>query len=120
MKFSPPRPSRNIPSYRRRRSHNIFVRFSNVIMTFVFFALFGLIGFMYLSHFNAASTKGYELNRLQSQREKLVIQNEVQNMLLSQVRALSTIKSSEKVRSMIPLLSRNITYMKTDTALAKR
>lgn len=96
------------------------VRFGVFALIFLVAVLFSGVSLLYLTQFNVASTKGYTLNGLQHSREDLLQENEVFNLLLSDARALSTIRESEVVKGMVPLDPKRITYIKTDTELAKK
>lgn len=63
-------------------------------------------------------TKGYVLNKLESQHQELVKESERYEMELSTVRSLNYIQQSSKVRSMVHPLQ--IVYIGGDSAIASR
>ena len=96
------------------------VPFGVFALIFVVATLFVGVSLLYLTQFNVSSTKGYQLNGIAHEREDLLQENEVFNLLLSDARALFTIRESEVVRRMVPIDSKRITYIKQDVVLAKR
>lgn len=63
-------------------------------------------------------TKGYVLNKLDNVHEDLIKESERQEMKISQVRALSYIKQSSKVKSM--RRPGEVVFVNTESALASR
>jgi len=63
-------------------------------------------------------TKGYVLNALDAETQKLIKEQEVYDMEISKLRALNDIKKSSKVEAMV--YPRDIAFVNGDTALAKR
>jgi hypothetical protein len=59
-----------------------------------------LLSLAYLVHFTQVSTKGYELKRLEADRQQLLSQYEIKNMRLAEAQAMATIISSDQVESM--------------------
>lgn len=54
----------------------------------------------YLAHFNQVATKGYDLKRLEADRQQLLNQYEIKNMRLAEIQSMNTIINSEKADSM--------------------
>ncbi len=106
--------------FARRRPMFPGVRFGVFALVFLVAILFSGVSLLYLTQFNVSSTKGYTLNGLQHDREDLLQENEVFNLLLSDARALSTIRKSEVVQRMVSVDPKEITYMKKGTAVAKK
>lgn len=102
----------------RKRTVSTNIRFGVVSLLFLVVGLFTVMSLLYLMHFNSASTKGYELNRLENERQQLVSENEIQNMRLSEARALVTIEKHPIVQRMVKVNPEKITYMKNDNAVA--
>lgn len=63
-------------------------------------------------------TKGYTLSRLDAEQQSLVKEREINDMQLSKVRALNSIKSTQKVAGMSR--PKNVAYIQGDTALVSR
>jgi hypothetical protein len=77
-----------------------------------------LLSLTYLAHFNQVATKGYDLRRLEADRQQLLNQYDIKNMKLAGVKSLSNIISSERVSAM--RRPGEITYVRANTALASR
>lgn len=73
---------------------------------------------LYLAHFNQVATKGYDLRRLEADRQQLLNQYDIKNMKLAEVKSLSTIIASDKIVGM--RRPAEITYVRGNTALASR
>ncbi len=73
---------------------------------------------LYLAHYNSVATKGYDLRRLEADRQQLMTQYDIKNMKLAEAKALATISSSEKVGSM--RRPADATFVQGATALASR
>lgn len=97
---------------------SVSIRFgiwSLLIYVCVFFLL--VLG-MYLFNFNSSHTKGYDLTRLERDRQSLLLKTEQQRLAISEARALASVKARAVQRSMIK--NENPLYMRLDTAVAKR
>lgn len=77
-----------------------------------------VLSLSYLAHFNQVATKGYDLRRLEADRQQLVGQYEIKNMRLAEVKALSTISDSETVASM--RRPNEVSFIRGNTAIASR
>jgi hypothetical protein len=73
---------------------------------------------LYLAHFNQVATKGYDLRRLEADRQQLMNQYDIKNMKLAEAKSLTTIISSDKIVGM--RRPGEITYVRGNTALASR
>ena len=102
----------------RRNFHAQKTEVKSYLIIFFIIFLVGVICFIYLSYFNRIATKGYHLKKLEIEREELMNTKEVNNMQLSQVKALDYIRSSEKVKNMVR--TNNVLYLRGDTVLAKK
>lgn len=71
----------------------------NLLMA-ILFALIVCFGIAYLIHFNGVATKGYEIARLENQRDDLLNLKEQNNISLSESQTLEFIKTSAKVQRM--------------------
>jgi hypothetical protein len=70
-----------------------------------------------LAHYNHVATKGYELRRLEADRQQLMGQYEVKNMKLAEAKALNTISLSDRVSVM--RRPYQVSYVRGNTALAQ-
>lgn len=70
-----------------------------------------------LAHFNLVATKGYELRRLEADRQQLLSSYEIKNMKLAEVKSLSGIAGSDRASAMVRPAS--VEFMRGNTALAK-
>ena len=77
-----------------------------------------LLSLTYLAHFNQVATKGYDLRRLEADRQQLLNQYDIKNMKLAGVKSLSNIIASERVSAM--RRPGEIVYVRANTALASR
>jgi hypothetical protein len=77
-----------------------------------------LLSLLYLAHFNQVATKGYDLRRLEADRQQLMNQYDIKNMKLAEAKSLANIISSDRVSAM--RRPGEITYVRGNTALAKR
>ena len=85
----------------------------------VIIGLFGLtilFGLGYLANFNQVTTKGYDLRRLEANRQQLLNEYEVKNMKLAEAASMNTIIHSEKADTMHRVNS--VTYISSNTVLA--
>lgn len=86
---------------------------------FVIIGLMGMVAFLsfaYLAHFHTVATKGYELRRLEADRNQLLNQYEIKNMRLAEMQSLTTIVESEKANTM--RRANQIEFVRGNTALA--
>jgi len=63
--------------------------------------LIGIMGLVSLTHLNAMSTKGYEINKLESEHQGLVQDGEINDMLILQARSMKTIEGHQLVQNMV-------------------
>ena len=78
----------------------------------------GLITVVTLMFSARQVTKGYVLNSLEATNRDLAKNNEIRDMEISQVRALSTIENSFQVRRMIS--PNTVVFIDVDTAIASK
>ena len=87
----------------------------------VYFVIFCLIvfnvllGFFYLSEFNAISTQGVIINDLENQRNELIIENEVWNMRIANLKSMDVIQQQSVVKRMVSIDPAEIEYVDLDT-----
>lgn len=72
----------------------------------------------YLAHFNQVATKGYELRRLEADRQQLLSQYEIKNMRLAESMSLQNIRKSERVSAM--RRPGEAVYLRANSELASR
>lgn len=77
-----------------------------------------LLGSLYLAHFNKVATKGYDLRRLEADRQQLLNQYDIKNMKLAGVKSLANIAATDRVSAM--RRPAEIVYVRGNTALASR
>lgn len=75
-------------------------RFSLMFALMFFISILGVI---YMVNFNENATVGYQLARLESERNKLKTIKEQQNIDLSKSQSLEYIRTSPKVSGMVPV-----------------
>lgn len=71
---------------------------------------------MYLAHFNQDATKGYEMRRLEADRQQLLAQYDLSDMHLAETKTMDRIVNSDKVVHMKPV--RRVTFVSGNMALA--
>lgn len=86
-----------------------------VFTAILFVALLSIITLVFSTR---GVTKGYVLRDLESKRQVLLRQNEVAQMQVAQVQALSDLARSEKISHMIP--AHKITFMRGEVTLASK
>lgn len=72
---------------------------------------------LYLMHFNQVATKGYDLKRLEVDRQQLMDQNQVSNMNIDKVKSMNSVLTSGRIQRMVK--ANNVSFVRGDTALAK-
>lgn len=77
-----------------------------------------LLVLVYLGHFNQVATKGYDLRRLEADRQQLMNQYDIKNMKLAEVKSLAKIIESDRIGGM--RRPAEVTYVRGNTALASR
>lgn len=71
---------------------------SALILVMAFIALLGLLS---LTHLNAQSTKGYQIDQLEDQHQDLVSDREINDMLILQARSMQSVKEHPRVQAMV-------------------
>lgn len=89
-----------------------------ISLSFMLMIFIGVIGVVFMINFNGNATMGYELTRLESERDKLKTVREQQNINLSRSQSLEFIRTSQRVGSMIPV--NEVEYYNGDSAVAYR
>ena len=103
-----------------RKSHTSFMSRKfvfgpfTVIVGLIFAAIF--MSFLHLLHFNQVATKGYDLRRLEMDRQQLSVLLQTKNMHVTNIKSLDVISKSSKVKSMVR--QNDVGFVRGDTALA--
>lgn len=79
--------------------------------------LVGLLGLVSLTHLNAQSTKGYQINQLEDEHEDLVSDREINDMLILQARSMKSVEDNFQVQSMVKPTT--VYYLDSLTGLAQ-
>ena len=77
-----------------------------------------LMSLLYLAHFNQVATKGYDLRRLEADRQQLLNQYDIKNIKLAEVKSLYNIASSTRASAM--RRPGEVIYVRGNAALASR
>lgn len=78
------------------------------------------MGIMSLGSLNEKATKGYLVNKLESERQELVQDSEINDMLILRARSLESIEASETVQRMVKVSPEEIVYVNPITVVASR
>jgi hypothetical protein len=73
-----------------------------------------LLCFFYLSEFNAISSQGVIINDLESERNELIIANEVWNMRIAQLKSMDVIQHQDVVQRMVTISPSEIEFINLD------
>ena len=106
--------------HRMIRTSNAFPLSLRVGKFFLFFSLtfvIGLISFFYLIKFTEIHTKGYELRKLELERDKLMTVRESKVTEIAKMKSLQEIRESAITGSLVQ--ARNPIYLKPDGSIAK-
>jgi hypothetical protein len=76
-----------------------------------------MMSILYLMHFNQVATKGYDLVRLEADRQQLLDHNQLSNRSIDQVKSMDSILHSNRISRMVK--ANNITFVRGDSAIAK-
>ncbi len=76
-----------------------------------------MMSILYLMHFNQVATKGYDLVRLEADRQQLLDHNQLSNRSIDQVKSMDSILKSNRIGRMVK--ANNITFVRGDSAIAK-
>lgn len=96
-----------------------YMRTGQYALMFALFLLICVLSFIYLARFSSVATKGYEITRLEIERNKLTSETEVLNVKIAQERSLqSLLKEDSRIAHMIQ--GNNPEYFYAGSSLAKR
>jgi len=100
----------------RSGRRQLIIRPSTIIIGL--FVIAASLSFIQLAHYNKVSTKGYELRRLEADRQQLMTQYELKNMKVAEAKSMSVIAVSDKTASMVR--PANVEYIRGNTGIASR
>lgn len=80
----------------------------------------GLMGIYSLTSLNEKATKGYQVNKLEVEKQDLVRDGEITDMLNLRARSLETVKSSDVVARMVKPERSDIAYVTPVQVVAQR
>lgn len=96
-----------------------YTRTGQYALMFALFLIICVLSFIYLARFSSTATKGYEITRLEIERNKLTGATEVLNVKIAQERSLqSLLKEDSRIAHMIQ--GNNPEYFYAGSSLAKR
>lgn len=79
-----------------------------------------VMGLVSLMTLNTKATKGYVLNELEEERQELISDGEITEMLILRASAMSTIQDNEQVRRMVEPGKDEIVYVVPMNVVAQR
>lgn len=91
--------------HRAIRTHGalpLTLRVGKFFLMFSMTFLIGLISFFYLVKFTEIHTKGYQLRKLEIERDRLETAREEKSTEISKLRALNTVRQSNIASAMVP------------------
>ena len=94
------------------------VQFGLVSLMMTIFFLITLMGLISLTSLNSQATKGYEINRLEAERQDLVSDSEANDKLILDAMSLDTISQSQIVKNMVKPANDEIAYVQPLTTIA--
>jgi len=103
----------------RTRVSSIKLKMQFGPMTVIVGLIFAAVGMsvLYLMHFNQVATKGYDLKRLEVDRQQLMDQNQLSSTNIDRVKSMQSILVSPRIQGMVK--GNNVAFVRGDTALAK-
>ncbi len=101
---------------KHRSSLGTMVAQSTVLLMMAIIALIVLLALLILFHQNTTATKGYKLRTLERERSRLLLEEEVIKMEVSQSQALEKIRTDRQIKAMIPV--RGASYTSPDETVA--
>lgn len=81
-------------------------------------SLITIMGLVSLTSLNVQATMGYEIEKLEAERQELIEDGELNDMLILQARSLDTIMESEVVKNMARADVNEIAYVEPITTIA--
>lgn len=96
----------------RNKSKKIVLNVYSLMISLVF--LIFTTCFLYLSEFNKISSQGVVINDLERERSELIIENEVWNMRIAQLKSMDVIEHQDVVRKMPTVDPAEIEFINLD------
>lgn len=93
------------------------LRIGKFFLLFSMTFMIGLLSFFYLIKFTEIHTKGYQLRKLELERDKLMTARAGQATEIARLKALTTVRESDITSRMIP--ARNPVFLKQDGTVAQ-
>lgn len=92
-------------SSRRKRIQTVKLNFfvGKVSLMFMLTMLIGLLSVVFLVNANNRTTYGYEISKLENERDQILNYREQQNVNISKSQSRDYIMQSEKVQRMVPV-----------------
>lgn len=106
--------------HRAIRTESMFplsLRVGKFFLLFSMTFMIGLLSFFYLVKFTEIHTKGYQLRKLEIEREKLMTAREGQATEIARLKSLNSIRESAATSRLIP--ARNPIFVKQDGTVAQ-
>ncbi len=103
---------------RGRISPRSQVRFGFVFLVMTMLGLITLMSVISLTSLTSQATMGYEIERLEAEKEELVFDTEVNDMLILEARSLDTIMESAVVANMVRADSDTVAYIEPVVTVA--
>lgn len=89
-----------------------------VSLMFMLTMLIGLLSVVFLVNANQKATYGYEITRLEEQRESIIVHRDQQNIEISESQSFDYIMQSDKIQRMVPV--REVHYADREAVVAYR
>lgn len=107
------------PDLQPRLRRRPLIRFNMGPVSVLIFVMVvvGFLGLLSLTHLNAQSTKGYMINRLDDEYQRLLSDSEINEMLILQARSMKTIENHPSVVAM--RAPEHVVYLDSIAAFAK-
>lgn len=94
------------------------IRFGVISLLAYVIIFFILVMGMYLFNFNSTHTKGYDLTRLEIDRQSLLLKTEQQQLAISESKSIINVKKRALNKAMVK--SDTPIFMRLDSAVAKK
>ncbi len=95
----------------RRSTLRSHVNIGMVSLVMIMLFMITVMGLVSLTSLNSQATMGYEVNRLEAERQDLLEDSEINDMLILEARSLDTITESDVVANMVRVKSSEIAYV---------
>lgn len=105
-------------TFRKIKAATLRFEFAPSMVIGGLFMIAVLFSLLYLAHFNQVATKGYDLKRLEADRQQLLSQYDIKNMKLAEAKSMANIMSSDRVSGM--RRPSEVSFVRGDTVLASR